>query len=131
MNDRFPWKFLNLLYRYMSPRANITQNILSLQTGALKIYISEQEYIMTGREIWSSDTNSGLVTLHLPEGQYELQFEGTFIAPLSTYLVLSDLTLATCQQETSLCNATTQWKCLIFEQCIPKVYFIVEYMKVQ
>ena len=76
---------------------------------------------MTGREIWSSDENRGFVTLHLPAGQYKLLFEGTVMAPLSTYLVLSDLELSTCKSVTHQCNTTTHWKCLIFEQCILKV----------
>ena len=49
---------------------------LIMQEGALKVYISEQENDISGREIWSSDENSAFIKLHLPEGEYGLHFEG-------------------------------------------------------
>ncbi len=75
---------------------------------------------MSGREIWSSDDISGFITLRLPEGQYKLLFEGAELAPLSTFLVLSHLTLSACGKEDLTCYGT-DWKCPIYEQCVLQV----------
>ncbi len=50
----------------------------NLQKGALALYISEEEYPMSGYKIWESSETQGRPCINLPDGEYHLRFEGKY-----------------------------------------------------